>query len=207
MLTAAQQKVKQELEELKANGFHNSRSEEVVVKPTKTNSLMIITMVVFGLLILIFASIVLVYETPNQKKLNEYIIKEQEYYRESLILSATVFDGTFQLDRDRLKLIDTKHTELLQKVKKLPVPTRLKAHKEDFIRVLKQREAILSLYSAEKGMDPAQLNQFLLELDIKQELAKESLLKEFEREKVKYKPNEDGSIQYWINRESYQFSW
>ncbi|MCM3763524.1 hypothetical protein [Neobacillus niacini] len=207
MLTTAQQKVKQELEELKANGCYHRHDEEIIVVPPKTNFSVIFTVVGVGLLFLILAIIVIIYRAPNQKELNEYIIKEQEYNQESMKLMVGAYDGADQIDIGRLKLANANHADLVLNVKKMPVPTGLKAHKQDFLRVMEQRAAILTMITESKAVNYIQLNKLLLELDIKQEMAKESLLREFDREKVKYKLNEDGSVQYWINRESHQFGW
>lgn len=207
MLTTAQQKVKQELEELKANGCYHRHNEEIVVISPKTNFLLIFMVVGVGLLFLILAIFATTYRAPNQKELNEYIIKEQEYNQESREFLGDAYDGANQIDIGRLELANAKHAELLLNVKKMPVPAGLKAHKQDFLKVIEQREAILDMFTEGKTVDHSQLNKLLLELDIKQELAMESLLREFDREKVKYKLNEDGSVQYWINRESYQFGW
>ncbi|WP_066315265.1 hypothetical protein [Bacillus sp. FJAT-29814] len=207
MLTAAQQKVKQELEELKANSLDYHHDEKIVIATPKTNFSMIFMVLGVGLLFLILAIITITYRAPNQKELNEYIIKEQEYNQESMKLMVGAYVGADQIDIGRLKLAKAKHADLMLKVKKMPEPTGLKAHKQDFLRVMEQREAILTMFTEGKTVDHSQLNKLLLELDIKQELAKESLLREFDRKKVKYKLNEDGSVQYWINRESYQFGW
>lgn len=206
MLTSAQQKVKQELEELKANGHYHRQDDEVVITP-KTHSLKkAFSVMGIGLLLLLFGIFIFGVLSPNQEMFFKYILKEQEYNLLSMELFADCLEAD-QMDESRLERSKTKHEELLLKVKKMQAPAELKAHKQDFINLIEQRAATFAFVSGTKPADPIQFNKFLLELDIKQELAKESLLKAFDREKIKYLENEDGSVQYRINHESYQFSW
>lgn len=208
MLTAAQQKVKQELEELKANGQYHRPADEII-PPTKTPTLKkhVFSMIGIGFILLSFAIFVSRGSSMNQEMFNEFLMKEQEYNQASIQLAATVDAVAVHLDTSNLQQVTKKHTELLMKVKEMPVPPELKAHKKDFIRVVDQRESILSSLIGTKKVDQTQMNKFLLELDIKQELAMESLVKAFDQEEIEYLVNDDGTIQYWINNESYQFSW
>lgn len=208
MLTAAQQKVKQELEELKANGQYHRPADEII-PPTKTPTLKkhVFSMIGIGFILLSFAIFVSRGSSMNQEMFNEFLMKEQEYNQASIQLAATVDVVAVNLDTSNLQQVTKKHTELLMKVKEMPVPPELKAHKQDFIRVVDQRESILSSLIGTKKVDQTQMNKFLLELDIKQELAMESLVKAFDQEEIEYLVNDDGTIQYWINNESYQFSW
>jgi hypothetical protein len=207
MLTEAQQKVKHELEELKANAQMQYYGKKSFVHKTSSFKKPVIALIGISLLFLTFVMVLFSISTPHHNKLKDYITEEQEYNQLSNKLTAAGYAETAHYDKNYVQQVSSKYSQILIEVRKMPVPAELKAHKQDFIKVMEQRAAILALVADAKTRDTVQVNRLLLELDIKQELAKESLLKAFDREKIKYLENEDGSVQYWINRESYQFSW
>ncbi|OIK16321.1 hypothetical protein BIV60_04705 [Bacillus sp. MUM 116] len=84
----------------------------------------------------------------------------------------------------------------------MKVPAGFSEHKQDFLEVNKERLKILKYYqkNTKKEMTPA-LNQ----LYVKQELEKDSLINAFKKAAMKYKENEDGTIQYWDQNHSYVY--
>src|SRR2546423_1407682 len=77
-----------------------------------------------------------------------------------------------------------------------------KEHQQDFINVMQQRFVIFSVTKKKE----VQLNSYVNELNVIQELAIDSLISAFDREKIKYIESDNGSLQYWINSKSYQYN-
>jgi type IV secretory pathway TrbF-like protein len=144
MLTTAQQKVKQELEELQINAlvYHNEKT----IIPRKSHSLKKWMFMIISILVLNVACSLLIkgYWTQEQAQLVSYLTTVDVYNEQNMMTN----------------LEDPKHSE-------------------------------------------QQLNKYLIELSVKQELAVESLTKGFEKEKIKYLLRENGTIQYWIKSKSY----
>jgi len=201
MLTATQKKVKQELEELQANVLYHP--EPGTVPPARKNSMkkrVYITIGIFALII-ICSFLMIKFLTPNYKKTVTYLKIEQNYYRQSEKLLVECMEknivevGKAKADQDAL----------LKKMYALETPSDLKDHKQDLLDVLEQQQEILTLLSKTTKSNSLTLNKKIMELHVKQELALDSLLKAFEREKIKYILNEDGTIQYRVNGNVYEY--
>ncbi|WHY85461.1 hypothetical protein QNH39_23065 [Neobacillus novalis] len=196
MLTAAQQKVKQELEELHANGHFQKEvkfNSPANKRSKKKRIFLLIGVLLFCLFIIIYFS------SSNHEEIVSYLAIEQNYTEQSAQLMNDVIEKR-NLDLQEAKETQTKFLSNEIAVK---APASFKNHHQDMIAAMEQRLTILS-YLAGKNIDPVRLNKYLIELDVKQELAADSLLTAFEREKIEYVVQDDGTVQYWINSTSYQ---
>lgn len=202
MLTPAQQKVKQELEELKASGLLHHEDEETVPPalrhPMKKWAY---TVSILVLLIIMYAGYMIGFSVPKQERISSFLAKEQEYNQQS----AALLDDFLNKHPLNLEEAIGRQERLIGKVEDLPAPAGFKVHKQDLIRVFQQRHAIFTYLAHSKTADPMRLNKLLMELDVKEELVKDSLLNAFQHENIKHGIKGDGSVQYWINGEVYTF--
>ncbi|MCH6269453.1 hypothetical protein [Neobacillus citreus] len=200
MLTPAQQKVKQELEELRANGSYRDQLMSENPIPAKTNTHKNWIFAALGIILLILFSSMLTMNLagPKNEKIISYLKKEQRYNRESSKILGDIRENRiFSLQEAK-----TKQAELFAKVKELAVPAGFYEYNQDLLGVFEQRIIILTYLTENNPKDPFLLQKFFIELDVKQELAKDSLLKAFDSEKIKYRIQEDGPIEYWVNGKS-----
>jgi len=202
MLTSAQQKVKQELEELQANAiFHH---EPETLPPTQKHprkKWFYVTIGFFTFIIIISSIFMIKLLTHSHENTISYLAIEHKYYRQSeKLLNECVEDNTADIEKK-----NEDHAALLKKVNALETPSSLKGHRQDLLDVIEQRQDILIFLAAANNSNSLTLNKKLIELNIKQELAFDSLVKAFEREKIKYILNEDGTIQYRVNGNVYEY--
>ncbi|GHH97429.1 hypothetical protein [Neobacillus kokaensis] len=202
MLTPSQQKVKQELDELKAIGSYNHGSDmnfpRTELPASKNRVYFSIGLVLFLVVISIAA---LYFSTPSQTKISSYLTKEQQYNRKSLKLFNDFAEKTSgDLESDVLK-----QASLVKKADDLSAPSGFEKHKLDFIDVMQHRLDILTYLSENKQADTLLLKKLLIELDVKQELAQDSLLKAFDREEIQYEEHVDGAFRYWIGKKSFRY--
>lgn len=198
MLTPAQQKVKQELEELHANGLFNKEVECNSPASKRSMKKLIFSLTAF---LLLCSFIILNLSFSNHEEIVSYFKIEQNYSRESGQLLNDILEKR-NLDLQEAKAAQAK---FLSKERAIKTPASFKNHHQDMIAVMEHRLTIIS-YLAGKNIDPVRLNKYLMELDVKQELAADSLLKAFEQEKIDYVVQDDGTVQYWINSKSYQIN-
>ncbi|ETI69654.1 hypothetical protein [Neobacillus vireti] len=197
MLTAAQQKVKQELEELHAKGHFHKEVEcsSPASKPSKKKWILSLIGV------LLFCSFMIIhFSFSNHEEIVSYLTIEQNYSEQSVQLLNDILEKR-NLDQEAQEV----QTKFLSKEMEVKAPASFKNHHQDMIAAMEQRLTIVS-YLAGKNIDPVRLNKYLIELDVKQELAADSLLKAFDREKIEYVVKDDGTVQYWINSKSYQIN-
>ncbi len=201
MLTPAQQKVKQELEELQANAlFHQDNETVTPVQPSSKKKWIYITMGSSALILLFSLAIIGIW-TTNQTKVVPYLASEQQYKRQSeKLLNDCLENNTTDLNQAKRE-----QAELLKKVKDLRAPSSLKNHQQDFLAVMEKQQEILTYLATTKSRSSITLNKKLIDLHVKQELAVDSLLQSFDREKMKYILHEDGSVHYWVNSKAYQY--
>jgi hypothetical protein len=198
MLTAAQKKVKQELEELYANSLF--QKEEERISPDNKRPMKKWIFSLFG--VLLFCSFMIIhFSFSNHEEIVSYLTIEQNYSEQSAQLLNDILEKR-NLD---LQVAKEAQAKFLSKEMDVKAPASFKNHHQDIIAVMEKRLTILS-YLAGKNFDPVRLNKYLIELDVKQELAADSLLKAFEREKIEYVVKDDGTVQYWINTKSYQIN-
>ncbi|MFJ7729582.1 hypothetical protein ACIQXV_26215 [Neobacillus sp. NPDC097160] len=201
MLTTAQQKVKQELEELQANAlFHHEPEPAQSNQQRSMKKRAYITIGIFALMIII-TFLMIEFLTPTHEKTISYLAIEQQYNRQS----EKLLSDCKELHTADIENAKADQTALLKKVKALETPSSLQDHKHDLLDVMKQRQDILTYLASAKNSNSLTLNKKLIELNIKQELALDSLRKAFDREKIKYLMHENGTIQYWVNGNVYEY--
>ncbi|MEH7094825.1 hypothetical protein [Neobacillus vireti] len=199
MLTPAQQKMKQELEELQAAGrfYHVEETRSLTPQPSSMKKWIILAAVF--LLGLLMAVLYLFHS--NQSNLAAYLTKEQLLYRQSeQLLNQTLSGGTVDY-RD----VKAEQIHLWKKLSALDPPSRLQAHKLDLLHVMEQQQEILTYLQLSKDTNTAALNHKIIELQIKQGLAMESLRSALEREKINYELLEDGTVHYWVDSKVYTY--
>jgi hypothetical protein len=192
MLTPAQQKIRQELEELQVKG--RSLSEKVPETPTKHRAKIKWSYYLLGLLLLCAACALLYkeYVVPKRESVFTFLTKIQSYEEQSKQLVKGVADGQAPSGQVRKKQQD-----LLKNVIHLGAPSSFYEYKKDMISVMEQRLVILSNTSVSQ--------KSLTELSVREELALDSLRTAFDREQIKYLQKDDGSLQYWIHSKSYLY--
>ena len=199
MLTPAQQKVKQELEELQAAGrfYHAEETGSFTPHPSSMKKWVILAA---GFLLTLVMAVLYSFH-PNQSDLAAYLSKEQLLYRQSEQLLNQALSG--QTADYREAKADQIH--LWKKLSALDPPSRLQAHKLDLLHVMEQQQEILTYLEFSKVTNTATLNHKIIELQVKQELAMESLRSALEREKIKYELIEDGRVQFWVQSKVYTY--
>jgi len=199
MLTTAQQKVKQELEELQLNAHANPHIK--IELPRKRNSIKKWMFTITAIILVFIACSLILKDNWMQKQSGTapYLTKAHDYNEKSDTILNDVLTGTSgSNDQSRAK-----QEELLTKVTQLKTSASFHEHQQDLIHVIEHRLYIMTSLEKPNQFDQQQLNNDLIELRVKQELAADSLVKGFEREKIKYQRKENGTIQYWINNQSY----
>lgn len=98
-------------------------------------------------------------------------------------------------------MLTTAQQKVKQELEELQI-NALVYHNEKTIIPRKNEQNMMTNLEDPKHSEQ-QLNKYLIELSVKQELAVESLTKGFEKEKIKYLLRENGTIQYWIKSKSY----
>lgn len=199
MLTPAQQKVKQELEELqlKALVYQNEKGNPDK-RPSSKKWIYILVAICATTCSFI---LLLDFSTDTQEEIASYLQIEQEYAKQS----AELFNEITKKDSDTLQESGIMQTKIQKKVHSLEAPAILTEHKSDLLDVIQQRRDIISYLTETKNNNSIQLNKKLIELSIKEEMAADSLLSAFDREKIHYDTQEDGTVQYWVNSVAYHY--
>lgn len=192
MLTPAQQKIRQELEELQVKG--RLHPEKVPETPTKNHPKIKRSYYLLVLFLLIAACLLLYKENivPKHESVYAFLTKIQSYEDQSKQLVKGVADGPAPSE-----LVRKTQQDLLNNVIHLDAPSSFYEYKKDMISVMEQRLVILSNSTVSQ--------KSLTELIVKEELALDSLRTAFDREQIKYIQKDDGSLQYWIHSKSYLY--
>ncbi|MGG3561857.1 hypothetical protein ABES03_09645 [Neobacillus rhizosphaerae] len=200
MLTPAQQKVKQELEELQVKATIQRRDEEPAPNksPKKTWFYILagICMVIISSLLLLDSS------TANQEEIVSFLKIEQSYNKRS----TNLFINITEKDPPNLQRAVVMQAELLQKANNLKAPASLSVHKQDLLKVMQQRLDLLTYLAEEENRNEIQVNKKLLELKVSREIAIENLTTALDKAEIKYTQEKDGMIQYWVDSKVYQYS-
>jgi hypothetical protein len=214
MLTPAQKKVRHELEELQINGrlhqHENNLPQPIEHSQTNTTSnfrFIVITLILVSCLIVIISLLNRKMTESHQDILN-YLTKAQALNRQSERMLDNHIDNVhLEISRQPLsemEAIRVKQDELLLQAMDLKAPASFKDHQNDFIEEMDQRLTIFTLLEVNPA-NRTQLNKYLIELRIKQELQRESLLVALERANIKHAQEADGTIKYWINDDTFQY--
>jgi len=199
MLTPAQQKVKQELEELQVKAIIQCRDEATPNKRPKKPWYYILS----GICIVIISSFLLLdLSTANQEEVVSYLKVEQSYNKRS----TNLFINITEKDPTRLQQAVDKQAELLQKVNDLKAPASLGVHKQDLLKVMQQRLDLLTYLAEEENRNEIQVNKKFLELKVSRGIAIENLTSALDKAEIKYTQEEDGMIQYWVDSKVYQYN-
>jgi hypothetical protein len=201
MLTTAQQKVKQELEELQINAL--AHHKKVIVIPSKKPALKrwFFTIIIVLLLIAACSLLLQGYWTQKQSQgIISYLTKVDNYNEQSEKIVNDYLTG----DIGNLEKGIAMQADLLSKVSDLETSTSFYSYQHDLMALLQGRLDMMTNYEDPQHSDNLQLNKVLIELSVKQALAADSLTKGFEREKIKYLVRDDSTVQFWINAKSYQ---
>ncbi|WP_042462551.1 hypothetical protein [Neobacillus dielmonensis] len=202
MLTEAQQKVKQELEELKLKSLFQENTEVFLPVSVQPKTRWPVYLITFLVLSFIFCYMTVSLSKPSQQNIRSYLSKELDYNRKSNRLLADVLEA-HTLEPQQAK---SEQLQLLEKTKSLSVPSGFQDHGEDFLSLLEHRSMILANLAESNSIDSNTLNRYLMELEVKQELALDSLMKALDKQGIPYNSNRDGSIQYQIEQKSFEFT-
>ncbi|WP_251551952.1 hypothetical protein [Neobacillus muris] len=202
MLTEAQQKVKQELEELKVNRilFEKARTVSPVSSQPKIKWPIWVLAILTGSFIICFFAVSLT--APSSINISSYLSKELDYNKKSAKLLANSLSHP-TLDAQQAK---KEQRMLWDQANHLSVPVGFKDHQQDFLSLLEHRQMILTYLSETGTVNPNILNRYQLELEVKQELALDSLTKAFNKQNIPYHIHDDGSIQYWIGQKPFDYN-
>ncbi|MDR6121564.1 hypothetical protein QFZ87_001161 [Bacillus sp. SLBN-46] len=200
MLTPAQQKVKQELEELQLKAQIQPYDEETSSNksPRKKWAYLITG---FCAVVIISSFLLQDFTTSTQDKIVSYLKVVQTYNQQSSSLLKQVTEQETGNFHQAIK----KQAELVQKLNNLKAPAELNKHKQDLLDVMQQRLDLITYLAEAKNRDAFQINKKLLKLKIAQGLASERLADTFDREKIKYVQQEDGTMEYWVDTKVYQY--
>ncbi|WML59023.1 hypothetical protein [Neobacillus sp. PS2-9] len=200
MLTPAQQKVKQELEELQLKAQVQPYAEE---PPPNKSTRKKWSYIIAGFCAVVIISSFLLqdFTTSTQDETISYLKVVQSYNKQSSNLLRQVTEQ----ETGNLQQAVEKQAELVQKVGNLKAPSGLSKHKLDLLDVMQQRLDLITYLAEAKNRDAFQINKKLLKLKVAQGLAAERLADTFDREKIKYVQQEDGTIEYWVDTKVYQY--
>jgi hypothetical protein len=199
MLTPAQQKVKQELEELQLKAPLKPKDEEP--SPLKIHRRRWFYMMggIFAVIISIF--ILQDLFSTSHEEIVSYLKVEQSYNNQS----SNLLNGIIEQDSASLQQAVEKQAVLVQKVKKLKAPAVLRIHKQYLLDVMQHRLDLITYLAETTNRDTFQVNKAVLKLKISQGLAAERLTNAFDRENIKYIEQQDGTIEYWVDTKAYQY--
>jgi len=191
MLTPAQRKVKQELEQLKVMG-QTSLDTNQSASP-QADSRAGLGRIGFFLLFMMAGSILsfIVLSPPSDKKIAAYLTMEHKYNQQSIQL---LNEGLTNKRRDLTLQLELK--DLVKQAKDQRVPANFTNHQQDFLHLLEQRLTLLTV-------NPEQSQNFRIQLDVQQELAADSLKEALKRANIHYKVLENGDIQYSLTGKHY----
>jgi hypothetical protein len=197
MLTPAQQKIRQELEELQVKGLLLSKQEPPPPhNPERRKGWPIYLIILLLLTIICSVYYIKSNKQHHEKMMIDYIVKVQKYNAKSTDLLKELERG-FDTARDLNEAVKEQN-QLLQNTINLTPPDPFHEHHRYFIEVMRQRKITLSSFTPDsKTLFP--------EWDETQLLAKDSFLIALKKEKVKYRILEDGTIRFWIQSKSYQY--
>ncbi|WP_413306981.1 hypothetical protein AA0X95_06795 [Bacillus sp. 1P10SD] len=202
MLTPAQQKVKQELEELQLKALVHQNEQGIPDKKLYSKKWIYIIVIVAICAVTISSFILLLdFSTDTQEEIASYLEIEQGYAKQS----AELFNEITEKDSNSLQESGILQAKIQKKVHSLAAPASLREHKSDLLDVIQQRRDIISYLTEKHNNNSIQLNKKIIELSIKEEMAADSLLKAFDREKIQYDTQEDGTVQYRVNSATYQY--
>jgi hypothetical protein len=190
LLTPAQQKIRQELEELHVKGLlHDKKTEPDVALPPRQQSVKKTThhwWIYFGFAFILLAGLLIIktfHKDQRQETAAAYLNKIRSADRQSEQLLENVKQD---VDGFHIQTVKTAQAKLLQKVKQFDEPAGFAEYQEDFLAVMQQRlEAIAK---------PTQSN--FITLEVKEELAKDSLRQALKRQHIPFTEKEDGTIEY-----------
>lgn len=190
MLTPAQQKIRQELEELHVKGLYFSEHEEPAPKrekPRRKRRYYLIGIILFiAACPLIYKGYLILYGTNIDTCLAKVLSLNEE---SGELIKNYLSEGQQPLP--------TQQMELLKKAEALEVPLSFTDYKRDFIAVMEQRLMLLST--------PSPSQKSLLELNVKEEMAVESLEKALKQENIDYTLEDDGTLQIRLHSKSYLY--
>jgi hypothetical protein len=201
MLTPAQQKLRRELEELKVNGSFTA--DNIIVLSNKRNPRIKMILLIISILFLLAAFIAVIDNFFKEKTLREhemivqYLAKEQSLNLQS---NQLVKDCLSNMGNVQSQI---KGKQLLMKATSNPAPSVLKDHKEDFLELMEARLSLIIYFNNEKESN--ELDRLLNEVTVRQELAKESLMRALDQGHIVYIKEPDGTIHFWDKTNSYQY--
>ncbi|WP_026567703.1 hypothetical protein [Bacillus sp. UNC41MFS5] len=199
MLTTAQQKVKQELEELQIYALTQHYNKPVLSRKRRSNKKWMRTITSIILLMVTCTLLLKVYWTQKEISVTSYLTNVHDYNK----LSERILTDFLTRNSGNIEQSKAQQEDLLIKVTNLKSAENFHEHQQDIITVFKHRLAMMTSFKDPDHSDQVQLNKSLIELSVKEELAADSLIKGFEQEKIKFKQKENGTVQYWINSKSY----
>ncbi|TDK62171.1 hypothetical protein E2K98_08895 [Bacillus salipaludis] len=207
MLTPAQQKIRQELEELQIKGLLQTEQKnihpQIVHQSNRDKSGFRITGTVLFIFVLLIFSLAIYNKITIEMKesLISYLAKAQKLNRKGDRILDNIRSEPSP-SRDKIIQALSMQRKLNEKAKDLKAPANFSELKSDFLTVNEERLKILTdmLKNNLTGMTPS-LNQ----LYVKQELEKDRLIRAFQKASIKYKKYENGTIQYWYKKHSYVY--
>ncbi|WP_026575869.1 hypothetical protein [Bacillus sp. UNC438CL73TsuS30] len=205
MLTPAQQKIRQELEELHINGLlqteQKNNQPKVMQQSDRDKKGFRNTGTVLFILVLLIFSLTLYNKKSieNKEAFISYLAKAQDLNKKGDRVLANIQSEPNTSRTEMIQALSLQ-SKLNEQAKELKVPAGFSELKKDFLAVNEERLNILTemLKKNLTGMTPS-LNQ----LYVKQELEKDRLIRAFRRTSIKHKEYEDGTIQYWYKNHSY----
>ena len=199
MLTTAQQKVKQELEELQIYALAHPNNKPVISRKRRSNKKWMLTTTAIIPLIMTCILLFKVDWNQNEISVTSYLTNIHDYNEQSEQILTDFLTG----NSENLGKSKVQQEKLLIKVTNLKSADNFHEYHQDIITVFKHRLDMMTSFKDPGHSDQVQIKRSLIELSVMQELAADSLIKGLEQEKIKYKQIENGTIQYWINSKSY----
>ncbi|MGG1396560.1 hypothetical protein ABE288_01465 [Bacillus salipaludis] len=204
MLTPAQQKIRQELEELQIKGLLQTEQKnnhpEIVQQSNREKRGFRITGTVLFIFVLLIFSLALYNKKSieNKEAFISYLAKAQDLNEKGDRVLANI-QSEPNPSRDKIIQALSLQRKLHEKAKDLKPPANFSELKSDFLAVNEERLNILT-DMLKRGMKPS-LNQ----LYVKQELEKDRLIRAFQKTSIKHKEYKDGTIRYWYKKHSYVY--
>ncbi|MDQ6600389.1 hypothetical protein [Bacillus salipaludis] len=207
MLTPAQQKIRQELEELQIKGLLHTEQKnnypEIKQLSNRDKRVFKITCMVLFIFVLLIFSLALYNKKSieNKEAFISYLSKAQDLNQKG----DRLLDNTqSEPNPSRIKIIQalSLQRKLNEQAKNLKAPANFSELKKDFLAVNEER---LNILTDMQKNNLTGMKRSLNQLYVKQELEKDRLIRAFQKASITYKKYENGTIQYWYKKHSYVY--
>ncbi|WP_045518271.1 hypothetical protein [Neobacillus niacini] len=151
MLTPAQKKIRQNLEELRVNGLllHDKKKAELPIKNNKRNYPLFSIFLLVTICSLLAIAVYCKQFDQSQESIINYLTHTQALSTESEKLLNDCLEQQARLKITEIEELSLKQEELMRKALDYAVPAGFSEHNHDFINLMEQRSSMINTFTAE----------------------------------------------------------